>query len=278
MFKKSGRKIPVYEKIVKYTIMCLKNCIKNFFKNSNLHGCRYITDTGNGVIASICWAIILFTSVLFCITLIIIQLKRFQETTILNSIATTGYPVWKTPFPTVIICNNNIVYKTNSERVKKLILSKGFPEEDIDAFFEHLAALVVCHDCDDNKSLYNNSMDVKIFSALEDFNYDINELMMELAHPCGRMIKKCYWKSDLKNCDRLFKSIKTSLGYCCAFNYFATVDVQYENYEKQLQYSGGFGLGSGLQVVVNVEPSEYVSSVKTATGVEVINNDYIKKL
>lgn len=63
---------------------------------------------------SLGWTLLFITSFVFCFYLIFLQLRRFRETAVLNSITSTGYPVWKHPFPAVTICNNNVVYKNKT--------------------------------------------------------------------------------------------------------------------------------------------------------------------
>lgn len=52
------------------------------------------------------------------------------------------------------------------------------------------------------------------------------KILFQVAHPCQRMLKKCIWMSEEKSCETLFKTIKTTLGYCCAFNYYAIKTYQ----------------------------------------------------
>lgn len=94
----------------------------NYLANSNLHGFRYLVDKKyNNTLVSVSWSFLLLTSFAFCFYLIFLQLNRFEETAIMNSLVSTGYPVWKNPFPSVIICNNNVVYKEKANTIVKAL-------------------------------------------------------------------------------------------------------------------------------------------------------------
>ncbi|KAI4462562.1 amiloride-sensitive sodium channel-related [Holotrichia oblita] len=54
-------------------------------------------------------------------------MNRYQDSPVLNVITSTGYPVWKSPFPTVAVCNHNVVYKSNSGNITKILAVKEEP-------------------------------------------------------------------------------------------------------------------------------------------------------
>lgn len=60
-------------------------------------------------------------------------------------------------------------------------------------------------------------------------------MTFQLAHPCFSMIKKCYWQSAEVQCSQIFGFVKTSQGYCCAFNYYGTVDTV-DNLELSIHF------------------------------------------
>lgn len=97
----------------------LKNCVVSFCESTNLHGFKYIPNTNKYKCFVWCMACIL--SALFCCFLIYLQLNRYHLKRINTSIETIGYPVWKIDFPAVTICNVNTVYKSRTEKFKKLL-------------------------------------------------------------------------------------------------------------------------------------------------------------
>ncbi|GJQ83129.1 hypothetical protein Trydic_g15367 [Trypoxylus dichotomus] len=198
---------------------------------------------------------------------------QYQDSPVLNVITSTGYPVWKSPFPTVIVCNHNVVYKSNSKRVIEILRNSDMNETDIDDFLNSLSYLIACDDCLERAAEFDLKKMSDMYNILGGFGYDLSKLMKELAHPCKNMLKKCKWQGTEISCET-FKLVKTSLGYCCAFNYFGTKDEQTSNDEPF--HTGGAGLGSGLSITINIESSEYISTTKSVPGVTVFTHSGYK--
>jgi hypothetical protein len=63
------------------------------------------------------------------------------------------------------------------------------------------------------------------YSRLQDIldynDYTIEEVMSKLAPRCDHLLQRCKWKGEEKRCESLFETIKTTEGFCCAFNYYA---------------------------------------------------------
>lgn len=97
----------------------------------------------------------------------------------------------------------------------------------ITGFFENLKWLINCVPCD-----YENGKDKEIqlhetmIDALKGNGYDIEKIMFEVAHSCESMFKMCKWKTKVFPCKELFRSIKTSAGVCCSFNYFGDKNIE----------------------------------------------------
>ena len=57
----------------------------------------------------ILWVVSCIGSVIFCVTMIVPLVNKFDTDPTIISIEDTNYPVWKVPFPAVTICSNNKV-------------------------------------------------------------------------------------------------------------------------------------------------------------------------
>lgn len=142
------------------------------------------------------------------------------------------------------------------------------------SFFEDLSNLVIRDETEINTEMdkYYEIIDVldkegynsnvlmrKVCSTLSFLHLSLN--FLQLAHPCESMIKKCKWLGQDYDCREIFQMILTSEGYCCAFNYEGTVKSE-ENrfYRGENRVSNGVGAFFGLQVQVDMEESEYISS------------------
>lgn len=49
----------------------------------------------------------------------------------------------------------------------------------------------------------------------------MEDALMNVAPTCEEMLLKCKWKGEEHRCKTIFEQVKTSMGFCCAFNYFA---------------------------------------------------------
>lgn len=95
--------------------------LDSYLSSTHLHGCRYIVDKQYNFLAPVFWIILISLSFTFCVHLIFLQLNRFQDTPVLNVITSTGYPVWKSPFPAVVVCNHNVIYRNNTGNVTRIL-------------------------------------------------------------------------------------------------------------------------------------------------------------
>lgn len=40
-----------------------------------------------------------------------------------------------------------------------------------------------------------------------------------MMQPCEKLLLRCSWEGKTYDCKKLFKPIRTTEGFCCAFNY-----------------------------------------------------------
>lgn len=61
-------------------------------------------------------------------------------------------------------------------------------------------------------------------------NISADELYLNLSINCRDMLVECRINNIEHKCFNLFKTIRTTEGYCCSFNYFATSSQYYLKY------------------------------------------------
>lgn len=71
----------------------------------------------------------------------------------------------------------------------------------------------------------------KIQNLLEESGFEIPKLLDDLSPTCDEMIQKCMWKGEGIRCQDVFERITTTMGYCCAFNYFAIGKHNFSRWE-----------------------------------------------
>ncbi|XP_013177639.1 PREDICTED: sodium channel protein Nach-like [Papilio xuthus] len=101
--------------------------------------------------------------------------------------------------------------------------------------------------------------------------------MEEVLQKCDKLLVHCTFNRKVKNCVDMFRLIKTYDGHCCTFNYAAlnddrkgsvsAKDEDIEYYEdpsgedvttnQPIVVTSESGRGSGLSVILNVEPNDY---------------------
>ncbi|XP_049825892.1 sodium channel protein Nach-like [Aethina tumida] len=237
--------------------------LQKYCKETTLHGFHYITSNSSSPLSSLIWFCICCLSLAFCLYLINLQLITYTTKRVNTNIATTVYPIYDVPFPSVTICNVNVVYKNNTGPIRKVLAGK-IPEAHINDFFYNLSTLVL------NDNLYGN-MHAKsyeeITGLLEEAGYNTEILMQTLAQPCEAMLLRCKWNDKDTNCSSLFTHIKTTYGFCCSFNYKNVLHGNNATFSDV--FVSGVGPQFGLKVSLNIDEDQYVSPIKPYHGLEV---------
>lgn len=106
----------------------------------------------------------------------------------------------------------------------------GFNETAMLAAFADLKYLVK-----HNEYSINVTTEMDQFQlAMNQFNYTVESLMLELMEPCTSFIKQCSFLNKVYPCDQLFFIAKGSEGFCCAFNY--KLLYNYKAYTKYVAF------------------------------------------
>ncbi|XP_066601859.1 sodium channel protein Nach-like isoform X2 [Prorops nasuta] len=201
-----------------------------------------------------------------------------------------AHPIRNLPFPGVTICNNNKVYKPRTREFRKIMQSNGLNSSEMDQYFLLLSKLVR-----PERIEANNSMLTGVLGFL---NVSVEGLMYQLRQPCSSMLISCSWLGYRYDCSKIFKTVKSNQGFCCAFNYHfwmpQTFDYGFDetlddersgtknwpnDTEEHLpgvdkvQMSAGAGRDKGLSVLLDVEAESYESSVSPYAGLLILIHD-----
>lgn len=104
--------------------------IKNFFRETSLHGFRHITQKYNRdshisysivVFRSLLWVTITLSSIIFCAYLMILVWIRFETAPTQTVIETVHYPISQVSFPAVTICSINKVHESRTTNIKNIL-------------------------------------------------------------------------------------------------------------------------------------------------------------
>lgn len=164
-------------------------------------------------ISRVLWFISCVAGIYCAVLMMRLVWQRFQNNPTITTIDTTNHPIWNVPFPSVTICNINKVYAPRAENITRLLKSRGIAEDRILKFYELIPNLIYPE--------YVDEEFVNISNVLREAGYTPDSLMSELAQPCDRLLKLCYWKGTEMPCNELFKLSRSTEGICCSFNYKA---------------------------------------------------------
>ncbi|KYN18027.1 Sodium channel protein Nach [Trachymyrmex cornetzi] len=248
--------------------------------NTNLHGFRYISMDGSSIIESILWFLVCMLSIVFCAILMLRLWANYSNNPIVTTIYTSN-PIWDMSFPAVTICNNNKVYRPHVDLIAKNLYMDGFTTNDSDKFFSSLTKLIR-----PNKISIDSATARQVLNRLD---MTVEALMKQLMQPCSALLLRCIWIGKVHDCSKIFKTVKSSEGFCCAFNSHYELNVGHMSKVKAFNSTDfnntseddlpgvhtivkapGSGRDVGLAVALNIEPDMYKATSRPFIGASVI--------
>ncbi|XP_028046605.1 pickpocket protein 28 [Monomorium pharaonis] len=224
-------------------------------------------------------------SIMFCVILMMRLWANYSSNPIVTTIYTSN-PIWDIPFPAVTICNNNKVYRPHADLITKYLYTNGFTEYDSDKFFSSLMKLIRP---DDKISMDN----VTARQLLDNLGVTVETLMEQLMQPCSAFLLRCAWIGKIYDCGKIFKTVKSNEGFCCAFNSHYELNVEHmvndtrSNFKNfnvtsddlpgvhKILNAPGSGRDVGLAVALNIEPDMYKATSRPYVGASIIIHDPI---
>ncbi|KAL7302568.1 hypothetical protein TKK_0005203 [Trichogramma kaykai] len=266
-----------------------KYVLKEYCKNTSLHGFRYIVSKDSNISERIIWFLVCIFGLVFGVTLMLLIWQRFVQTPTVTTIETTTHPIFNLNFPAVTICNYNKVYKPRATEFGREMRRKGLNDTEVLNFFLSLPKLIR-----PDFILYDNRRAID-FLASE--NVTIEDIMYNMMQPCEKLLLRCAWEGKIYDCSKIFKPIKSIEGFCCAFNYHVDtsensifgvraskrkVNVNPADKKNLSQQEPGVfevlnvpgaGRDVGLSVVLDLEHDSYFGPIRPSVGASILVHD-----
>nr|XP_026499462.1 pickpocket protein 28-like [Vanessa tameamea] len=223
-------------------------------------------------------------NILITIAYVYVIRNRYRSDQIITRI-NANCKVNQVPFPAVSICNFSPVSLKRTAGITEILRNNNRTQKEIENFYRNLPNLIHFRGYDENLDDVSEIMEI-----LKQHYFNTETIMEEVHQQCEDLLLYCTFNSKKKNCNKMFNFIKTYEGHCCAFNYAALNDGNMDeiSYDDDIEYysdpsnegtSGIYvtsksGRGSGLSVVLNVEPSDYPEwSLTPYNGAKILLND-----
>ncbi|XP_018051494.1 PREDICTED: uncharacterized protein LOC108689282 [Atta colombica] len=158
----------------------------------------------------------------------------------------------------------------------------GFTTNDSDKFFSSLVKLVR-----PDKISIDNTIARQFLDRLD---ITVETLMEQLMQPCSALLLRCVWIGKIYDCSKIFKTIKSKEGFCCAFNYHYNLNGHISNDFNTNDFNNtsddlpgvhtilnapGSGQDVGLAVALNIEPDMYKATSRPYVGASIIIHNAI---
>ncbi|XP_015607553.1 sodium channel protein Nach [Cephus cinctus] len=247
-----------------------KNQAKEFCLATGIHGYKYIAQDHRSKIERILWGIVVLALLICALILMKMTWDYYSEHSTLTVLESTHYGIWNYPFPAVTVCNINRVSRSLATRFIETLNALDNNTIDIDV---------------NDMRLLNELLDPGVFgydvtknlSRLQDYfdmnNFSIIEVLSKVTPRCDRLLSKCAWNSEFKDCDTMFQPARSRDGFCCSFNYVNQKSIDSTKPRNKIFRSDrvtGCGYQTGLTIMVNPEPEDYFAAIISSYGVKVM--------
>ncbi|KAL4706225.1 hypothetical protein ACJJTC_013768 [Scirpophaga incertulas] len=147
---------------------------QTFCKESTLHGFYYFHKSTKWTVRLV-WAIIIMASVILCTFLSDMIWTKYVVDPTFTVVETTHYPMADIAFPTVAVCDSNLVYGPKTGNISEILLKRGYDAQQIEAFFQSIGEV--------RRPGYEAAPDViGMHSLLDDLGYPIYTLYELVSH------------------------------------------------------------------------------------------------
>ncbi|CAK1555788.1 unnamed protein product [Leptosia nina] len=209
----------------------IKQYLKDYSANSNLHGLRYIGEKERTLVEKLFWLFMFSFSVIVCAVLIRKVWIKWNESPVIVSFAETSTPVWQIPYPAVTVCietkaKGTLFSFTDYYHLyynESTYLNLTQEERNL---FEDVSLV-----CDDHLAPANGR---KVSMANETI-----ENLRQVAPNLTDVFMACKWKDIPRNsCSDLISQVITEEGFCYTFNSLRAEELfRTENLHSDYPYS-----------------------------------------
>ncbi|KAK4874126.1 hypothetical protein RN001_013486 [Aquatica leii] len=255
------------------TLKCMRTrCkIKEYCDNSTIHGLKFIGERHRSIVEKIWWLVFITMSLYFCGNLITNTYKKWVNSPVIVSFATSETSIWEVPFPAITVCP---LMKADLEKFNfKTVSTTNYSNEEA-TNLTHLS--LICERVLELFPQLNNLtvVDDNSINFLLDVLPDFEDSIMHCIYNSG----SCEHSSK-----EIFTPVLTSGAVCYSFNMLDWTDI-YRN-DTNLDYYEHLNIDHEAQSDWNTEDGYYDISHKyprrtsmtgTNGGFEVIFKSIVK--
>lgn len=236
--------------------LCSNDCrrFKKYVESTTTHGVVHVFS-GKSIIRRVFWAVIFLGAMVGCLYNIIDRIRYLagQPTATTISIKREA----SLTFPSITVCNLNLVRRSYLE-------ANGL-DEFVSSVFQSPVI-------DSDNSSECESLALPLMPALRSVssgrsgmrlgqNAIFHTVQFEGRHFLEEFVVECYFRGRRCNITEDFEPVLTQLGYCYTFNSGRS--------ERPIYSANGTGPRQGLQLLLNIQQSEYIASPNGDAGVKI---------
>ncbi|OAD54712.1 Sodium channel protein Nach [Eufriesea mexicana] len=166
-------------------------------------------------------------------------------------------------------------------RVTKIELLISIGHYRYEAKISNLTVKEIMNEISKLGELYESSFDmsdnydqiIQLISRFYNNSFDIAKIMKRLTPECSRILSRCFFRDQQRNCSDIFAVGKTENGFCCIFNYILEMDDPPESprqRESRIYFVGAIGVYNGLSVTLDPLLDDYFYPILATPGWKVM--------
>ncbi|KAF9419940.1 hypothetical protein HW555_003652 [Spodoptera exigua] len=173
--------------------------------------------------------------------------------------------VTHTPFPAVAICSNKVISRAALRNLTRHLYTTSanqryqYSEAEIEDNLVKMGALLTYAYTDVN-FMFTKFMR----ESMPQFN--ITDIMYRFSANCSKILLRCSWRGKVRNCEHLFATRLTALGFCCVFN----SRYQPADFGREPVVLDQTGKDFGLGAVLHEVQDDFAYIRRPAYGMEVL--------
>ncbi|XP_022818083.1 sodium channel protein Nach-like [Spodoptera litura] len=171
------------------------------------------------------------------------------------------------PFPAVAICSNKVISRAALRNLTRHLYTAPtnqreryqYSEAQIEDHLLKMGALL---------SYAYTEVDFVFTKFIRESmpQFNITDIMYRFSANCSTILVRCSWRGKVQNCEHMFATRLTALGFCCVFN----SRYQAADFGRQPLVLNKTGKDFGLGVVLHEVQNDFAYMRRPAYGMEVL--------
>lgn len=227
----------------------------DFAQNSSIHAIHYVTSESVNAVGKLFWLCVIFTASLAMVYCCMLLSERFRSNLTATVFESTMYRVTEIPFPSITLCNNNLLnYTKTNEAIEKFIPNSTQSQKDLFVKYIHLLQNMEYGSFDEfapMNDIYDGSLEMINTTAIVRF----------MVPKCEDFLIECKWRGKAINCCDIFSRQYSEYGLCYSFNSFSNEGTAYVNRSDHFPWRiAVHGKNTALSVLLNLHIETKVES------------------